>query len=249
MESLPLLFAFFFGAVGASFAGVVSERLHTGESWVKGRSRCNSCGRHLSVLDLVPVLSYLLFWGRCRTCGARVPMTYPCIEAVTGLAFMIGYASLGFSYAFLVFICASLLLAFIVYYDLRHTVIPRTASVLLVLLALMFTYIHSASLSEFGSALLSAGIFGGILFSFHFFSKGRAMGLADTPLVFALSLFSAPYALAGFLFSFWIGGIWGIGVLVGRRGGPKMGIEVPFAPFLTLGYLLAYFIQWNPFVL
>jgi prepilin signal peptidase PulO-like enzyme (type II secretory pathway) len=248
MEQLPLLIAFFFGAIVASFAGVVAERLHTGESWVRGRSHCNSCGRTLSVLDLLPVLSYLLFWGRCRTCGGRVPATYPVIEAFTGFAFAIGYASFGFSLPFPFFLLSFAVLAFIVYYDLRHTVIPRTASVLLIVFALLFSWVGTTSVVHLGEALLTAGIIGGGLFLFHALSKGRAMGLADAPLAFALSLLVAPYAVAGILFSFWIGGIWGIGVLVTRRGGPKMGIEVPFAPFLAAGFLLAYFIQWNPLV-
>lgn len=248
MEQVPLLIAFFFGAVVASFAGVVAERLYTGESWMRGRSRCNSCGRTLTMLDLVPVLSYLLFWGRCRTCGGRVPATYPSIEAFTGFGFVLGYASFGLSLAGLCFFASFSVLAFIVYYDLRHTVIPRIASALLVLFALAFSWLSSASLQEFGQTLLTAGIIGGALFLFHALSKGRAMGLADAPLAFALSLLVAPYAPAGLLFSFWIGGIWGIGVLVTRRGGPKMGIEVPFAPFLAAGFLLAYFIQWNPLV-
>lgn len=249
MEQLPLLVTFFLGAITASFAGVVAERLHTGEPWVRGRSRCNSCGRTLSGVDLIPVLSYLFFWGRCRTCGGRVPVTYPAIEAVTGFSFVMGYVSFGLSFSLAFFLLSVALLAFIVYYDLRHTVIPRTASVLLVFLALIFSWISTASLSEFGEALLTAGLIGGALFLFHVFSKGRAMGLADAPLAFSLSLLVAPYAFAGLLFSFWIGGIWGIGVLVTRRGGPKMGIEVPFAPFLALGFILAYFIQWNPLAL
>ncbi len=175
-----------------------------------------------------------------------MPATYPAIEAITGFSFAIGYASLGLSLPLVFFLAFTALLAFIVYYDLRHTVIPRTASALLALLALIFSWTSTASLSLFGEALLTAGIIGGALFLFHVLSKGRAMGLADGPLAFSLSLLAAPYAFTGLLFSFWIGGIWGIGVLVTRRGGPKMGIEVPFAPFLALGFILAYFIQWNP---
>jgi prepilin signal peptidase PulO-like enzyme (type II secretory pathway) len=53
----------------------------------------------------------------------------------------------------------------------------------------------------------------------------------------------------GILFSFWIGALFGIAVLLRRRGGPTMGIEVPFVPFLAAGFLLAFFTQWNPFPL
>ena len=82
----------------------------------------------------------------------------------------------------------------------------------------------------------------------HFFSRGRAMGLADAPLAFGLSLLVGQSALAGFIFSFWIGAVIGIALLAGRPSGSRMGVEVPFAPFLAAGFILAYFTQWNPFV-
>jgi prepilin signal peptidase PulO-like enzyme (type II secretory pathway) len=63
--------------------------------------------------------------------------------------------------------------------------------------------------------------------------------------VFALSLFVGSQAISGLLFSFWIGALFGIILLLVRRGGPTMGIEVPFVPFMALGYLLAYITQWN----
>jgi prepilin signal peptidase PulO-like enzyme (type II secretory pathway) len=72
------------------------------------------------------------------------------------------------------------------------------------------------------------------------------MGLGDTPVAFALSLLAGREAIAGVMFSFWIGAVIGILILVFRRGGPKMGIEVPFVPILAAGFLLALFSQWNP---
>lgn len=249
MDFIPLVGAFLFGSVIASFATVVAERLHTGESWVSGRSRCNSCGRHLTSRDLVPVFSWLLSGGRCRTCGGKVPGAYALIEGATGAAFMLAVYRLGFVPELALVLAFLSVLAFTVAYDVRHTVIPRTASMLLVLLSLSFAGYHALSLASFGEALLTAGIIGAGFFLFYALSRGRAMGLADAPLSFALSLLVAPYAVAGLLYSFWIGGVWGIGVLVTRRGGPRMGIEVPFAPFLAIGYLLAYLIQWNPLAL
>jgi prepilin signal peptidase PulO-like enzyme (type II secretory pathway) len=76
------------------------------------------------------------------------------------------------------------------------------------------------------------------------------MGLGDAPVAFSLALLvGSAYAFAGLIFSFWIGALFGIGLLLARRGGPTMGIEVPFVPFLAAGFLLAYFTQWNPFPL
>jgi len=75
------------GSLIGSFANVVVYRWPRGESVVRPRSRCPGCGRTLSPIDLVPVLSWLALRGRCRTCGARISPRYPAVEAGFALAF------------------------------------------------------------------------------------------------------------------------------------------------------------------
>jgi prepilin signal peptidase PulO-like enzyme (type II secretory pathway) len=88
-----------------------------------------------------------------------------------------------------------------------------------------------------------------VFFALHYVSGGRLMGFSDAPLVFALALLVGPAAIPGFAFSFWIGAVVGIFLLLGRPAGSRMGVEVPLAPFLAAGFLLAYFTSWNPFAL
>jgi leader peptidase (prepilin peptidase) / N-methyltransferase len=75
------------GSLIGSFANVVVYRWPRGESVVHPRSRCPGCGRTLSPIDLVPVLSWLALRGRCRTCGARISGRYPAVEAGFAVAF------------------------------------------------------------------------------------------------------------------------------------------------------------------
>lgn len=248
MNILLLLFFAWLGAIVASFAGVVAERLHTGTSFVTGRSRCNSCRRTLSVLDLFPVVGWLLSFGRCRTCGSRVPYLYPLVEAVLAFLFVLSYMTLSWSYALLFFLVSLTLLTIIVLYDLRHTVVPWKLSIPFFVCSLLFALASDPGLVRFSGTLFLAGAIGMGFFLLHVLSKGRAMGLGDAPIAFSLSLLVGRAAFPGLLFSFWIGAIVGILILVKRRGGPRMGIEVPFVPFLAVGYLLAYFTQWSPFV-
>ena len=72
----PLLLAPFIG----SFAGVLVRRLPAAEPVTAGRSRCESCGRQLTPLELVPIASFLALRGRCRTCGARIRPMHLAIE-------------------------------------------------------------------------------------------------------------------------------------------------------------------------
>jgi prepilin signal peptidase PulO-like enzyme (type II secretory pathway) len=241
-----LLVLFFLGAMTASFAGVVAGRLHTGESWVSGRSRCDSCNRTLKAADLVPVLSWIVFLGRCSTCRARVPFMYPAFEGAVGAVFVLMYSMLGFSAPLVPFLISIGILAFIVLYDLRHTIVPPISSFLLIFTALVTAFLSASTVTAFAHALICAALIGFAFFALYFFSRGRAMGLGDAPVAFALAVLVSPYAFAGLLFSFWSGAVIGIVLLLVKRGGPRMGLEVPFVPFLALGFLLAYFIQWNP---
>ncbi len=243
---VPLLPFALLGAITGSFVGVIAERLNTGQSFVTGRSRCNSCARPLGPRDLVPVFSWIIARGRCFTCGARVPWQYLVLELLLGSAFAYAYGAIGLTLALVPFLIALATLAFIVVYDLRHTIVPPTASVVLSLSALAYLLLQGLAGPFLGEALLTAGCIALFFFLMHVLSGGRAMGLGDAPVAFALSLLVFPYAVSGLLFSFWIGGLYGVIVLVSRRGGPRMGIEVPFVPFLAAGYLLAYLIEWNP---
>jgi prepilin signal peptidase PulO-like enzyme (type II secretory pathway) len=243
-----ILFPAFFllGAMLASLAGVIAARAYTGQAWARSRSRCDSCNVTLSPHDLVPVFSWLSSGGRCRTCGSKVSSVHLFGEVALGTAFAVSYTFLGLSTAFPVFLAALTVLMFAVLYDLRHTLVPVSASVSLVFLSGLYAYLATPNIASLSTALITAGAIGLFFLALHVFSRGRAMGLADAPIAFALSLLTAPYAFAGLLFSFWIGAVWGIAVLVGRRRRPTMGIEVPFVPFLALGFLLAFFVQWNP---
>ncbi|MDQ1299565.1 MAG: leader peptidase (prepilin peptidase) / N-methyltransferase [Patescibacteria group bacterium] len=229
---------------------VIAERLNTGQSWIQGRSACNSCSRELSALDLVPVFSWLCFKGRCRTCSALIPAAYAIGEATLGSLFVLAYLKLGLSLALIMILAAFAVLAFIVMYDLRHTVVPTTASTLLIVSSLGYALLTSGGNMHLGQTLLVAGVMGFLFFMVHFLSRGRAMGLGDSPVALALSLLTGgSLAIAGLLFSFWIGAVVGIAILVSRPKGHRMGIEVPFVPFLAAGYVLAYFTQWNPLLL
>lgn len=237
---------FILGALCASFTGVVAERLHTGQSWVSGRSRCNSCRSYLDARDLIPIFSWLASAGKCRQCRARIPGGYALSELALGVAFAASYHLFGLTPVLPFFLIALIILLFIVLYDLRHMIVPQGSSTLLLIFALVVALLRAPAPPALGLVLLTAGAISLFFFLLHVLSGGRAMGLGDAPVALALSLLAGTQALAGLLFSFWIGALYGIFVLSTRRGGPRMGIEVPFVPFLALGFLLALFTAWNP---
>jgi prepilin signal peptidase PulO-like enzyme (type II secretory pathway) len=245
----PLFAAFFFclGALLASFVGVVVARLNVGEPIARGRSRCDACGKPLGALDLVPILSWLAAGGRARCCGARVSAASTLGELAMGGLFLASYLALGLSWLLPLFLAALALLYALVRYDLAHQILPLAFLYPLLALALCYALFAAPSRAALLAALAVAAGEGLFLLAIYLFSRGRAMGLGDPPLIFALALLAAPRAIAGFAFSFWIGALIGIILVARGRGGVRMKSEVPLAPFLAAGFLLAYFLPWDPF--
>lgn len=83
------------GLLLGSFLGVLIDRVPRGESIVTPRSRCRRCGRLLNAVDLAPVAGYLLRRGRCGSCGARIPVAFPLLEAGSALTMLIPALTLG----------------------------------------------------------------------------------------------------------------------------------------------------------
>lgn len=249
---MPLLIGailFVLGAIIASFIGVVAGRLNTGQGFLTGRSRCDACGAELLPVALIPVLSYFLLGGKALCCGARLALLSPISEVLLGALFVGAYMSIGLIPALALFLFSLSVLLTLVLYDLAHQILPYPLLAVFVVASALTGFFLASSPSAFRYSLVVAFCIGLSLALIHFLSRGRAMGLADAPLAFALALLVGPVAISGFVFSFWIGAAIGIALLLRRPAGSRMGIEVPFAPYLSAGFLLAYFTQWNLFAL
>ncbi len=133
-------------------------------------------------------------------------------------------------------------------YDLAHHILPPILLVLFIVSSALVALLAPSHVGFFETGI-RASLIGLFFILIYLFSRGRAMGLADAPLAFGLALLVGPTALSGFLFSFWIGAVIGIFILLRRPVGSRMGVEVPFAPYLAAGFLLAYFTEWNIFAI
>jgi prepilin signal peptidase PulO-like enzyme (type II secretory pathway) len=240
------------GLIAGSFLNALSFRFHTGVSIMRGRSRCMRCGHVLSALDLVPVLSYLALRGRCRYCGVHISVQYPIVEAAASALSVGVYLTtpepLAYAYWFFVW----MLILFIVVYDIRHTVIPWSCSLLLIALALVYVYATHAVLPNliFAGPLLAAPL---LLVSL--ISQGRWMGWGDG--VFELSLGWLLGLFQGFsalMIGIWSGALVGVLLVLTPRiasrkskWGFTMRSELPFAPFLALGVAICYFFHVDLF--
>ena len=122
---MALLTAALFGLVIGSFLNVCIYRLPRDQSIVWPASRCTTCGREISWFENIPVLSYAILRGRCRTCGDRISLMYPLVEIVTAGVFVAVAAAFGLSWLLpirLLFGCAMIVLLVI---DLQHQILPN----------------------------------------------------------------------------------------------------------------------------
>lgn len=114
-----------FGAVIGSFLNVVIHRLPRGESVVFPNSRCPACGAAIGAFDNIPLVSYAILRGRCRSCRAPISARYPAVELLTALLFATVTWHDGLTVALpfdLVFVSALLALVFI---DAEHMLLPN----------------------------------------------------------------------------------------------------------------------------
>src|SRR3954454_2181075 len=113
------------GLVIGSFLNVVAYRLPRGESIVKPRSRCTTCGTEVRALDNIPLVSWLALRGRCRHCSAQISARYPVVELVTGVVFALVALARGPHLELLIDLPFAAMLIAVADIDLEHRIVPN----------------------------------------------------------------------------------------------------------------------------
>jgi leader peptidase (prepilin peptidase) / N-methyltransferase len=235
-----------FGLVIGSFLNVVIYRVPAGESVVHPRSRCPSCGTQLGALDNVPVVSWVVLRGKCRTCASPISPRYPGVELLTGVLFAITAWRLGWDPAlpaFLVWVAVLVALSFI---DLDTFTLPRKiiyAGAVAGVVLLGAAALVNGELRGPAEAVAGALIGFGVLFVIHVISP-RGMGFGDVRLAGLLGLYlgwiELPLVAVGLFLAFLFASVVGISLMLAKRKGRKD--RVPFGPFLALGALVAVWV-------
>lgn len=261
MLAFAYIIAFIFGTVIGSFLNVVLYRYHTGMSFFGGRSRCPCCNCVLAPRDLIPIVSFILARGHCRYCGSRISFRYPAIELATGVLFTIVLWK--FAPAITMVVLGWVIAAFLVLiagYDIRHKIIPDTFAYTLAAIGFFFVVMFDPvtlfiRIPDF-LTLLSGPILAAPLALLFLVSDGRWMGLGDAKLQLGLGWIVGFWSgLSALVLAFWIGAVWGIALLAISRvrtfAGAQysMKSELPFGPFLIIGFLLVWLFGLDVFEL
>jgi leader peptidase (prepilin peptidase)/N-methyltransferase len=242
------------GVVVGSFLNVCIDRLPLRKSLLSPPSHCDTCQHRLSLVDLVPLLSYLWLRGRCRYCGARIPLRVPLVELLGGVVFFLSYWYFGLTVRFGItaFWCCVFLV--IIFIDWEHKLILNKVTYPMAVLALVilaFDVLSPGSVLPGGLSFLPAdkpailsGVIGGAVglgfFLLIFFITPRGMGLGDVKLACLIGLVTGwPIAVVALLLGIFLGGIVALLLLSLRLKGRKE--PIPYGTFLAIGTIIALF--------
>ena len=231
-------FAFLFGMIGGSFVGVVAHRVPRRESIVGPRSRCDRCQTTIAAYDNIPVLSWLLLRGRCRSCGESIPARYPLVELVMGTLFaatvLVFHDDPGSMAMGLVLVSV---LTAITLTDLERRVIPNPIMAVAAVAGIAIAAATDPGLLP--ERLISAAAAGGFLL-IAAVAYPAGMGMGDVKLAGVMGLYLGTAVAPALLIAMLAGAAVGVWMIV-REGVSARKRGIPFGPFLAGGAVVGLF--------
>lgn len=233
---------FIFGLLWGSFANVVIHRWPLGESFVLGRSRCPGCKKTIAWWDNIPVFSFILLGGKCRSCRMSISYRYPLVELLMGTLFALIFLWFGWSWItleYLIFVFGLVVVSFI---DLDHMLLPDVFTLSGVVIGLIGAALNPerAFLDAFFGVLVGGGLLWAVAILYYSWRKEEGLGGGDIKLLAwigaVLGLKSIPVVI---LFASLWGSFFGLALALFRGAG--MRTAIPFGPYLALGALFYIF--------
>lgn len=234
-----LIVLFMFGAVFGSFFYVVGSRLPKNESILKPGSHCEYCNHELKWYELIPIISYLIQFGKCRKCKKHITFTYCLIEIVTGLLFVIAYMLYGISYEFFAALILFSLLILIFVSDFKYMIILDSPLVIASILILGLKWCYFG-FKTFGLSLISGILIFGLMFLIlkigNWVFKKESLGGGDVKLSFVIGVvLGFKLSLAALILSSFLAFPYAFAVVY--LGNKK---ELPFGPFLAAALTIVF---------
>ena len=225
------------GLIAGSFLNVVIHRVPLRQSVVWPASHCPACGEPIEPRDNVPLLSYVVLRGRCRSCKARISARYPLVEALTGALFAGAAYEFGLGLDLLSALALILALIALAGTDLEHRLLPNAIVGPAALVGFTLSVLDSPE--RWWVYLVSALAVAGGLFALAFAYPG-GMGMGDVKMGGMLGAFLGPYAALAVFLGALCGAITG-GLLM-AAGKMQRRHALPFGVFMALGGIVALFV-------
>ena len=205
------------------------------------RSRCPSCGKQITALQNIPVLSYLLLRGKCANCQSTISLRYPLIEFFTALLTAMVAWRFGFGWEALAAVLLTWSFIAISVIDFDHHIIPDSISLPLVWVGLALSLFHPVANAEVLFIEPKTAIIGALagylsLWSvyqlFKMLTGKEGMGYGDFKMLAVVGAWLGwQMILPVILFSAIVGAVTGIMLIVIQ--GRDRSTPIPFGPYLA----------------
>lgn len=239
-----------FGLAFGSFANVVIWRFPRGESLSQPASHCPVCETPIEWRDNIPVVSWLLLRGRCRTCGTAISARYPTVELLSAVLWVFAGVIFGVSWQTAAAVFFFYVLMLITFIDADIMRIPNALVALLVVVGLACSVaaqllgVPIVPLVPLGSgvfaspvatslvgAAVSSGFSLAVALAYSWVRKTRGFGMGDVKLLAAIGVFLGAYGLLALFVGSVMGAVYGMALA--RREGGSLQTKFPFGPFLA----------------
>lgn len=259
MEIFYSICVFLYGLLFGSFFNVVGYRIPNNLSIVKPRSFCPKCKHQLEWYELIPLVSFLIQKGKCRSCKCKISAFYPIIELLTGILFLISYLFFGFSSSFAFAILLSSFLVIVIVSDFNYLIISDEVTIFFSVSSVILQF------CLFGIEMgISAIVYGIFMFSMMYvimmlgnkIMKEESLGGGDVKLMFfvgtimsivnpiSFTNFSTYALLINSFFEIFLSSCLAIPVAIINYFSKKERM-VPFGPFILLAALIIYLTSFN----
>jgi leader peptidase (prepilin peptidase)/N-methyltransferase len=232
MEKIIIIIVF--GFAWGSFLNVLIYRIPRDMSLIKPASSCPQCKKKIKVYDNIPIISYLTLGGKCRYCKAKIPFSYPLVEFLTPLCFILIYSQHQLSFLFFascLFASAMIVLGFI---DFYHMIIPDEITMPGLVLALVYSFFREdVNLTQ---ALIGAVSGAGFLLlvygAYLLLRKKEGLGMGDVTMMLLIGAYLGwRQAFFTLVLASFVGALVGVAVIFLRK--KDFQHSLPFGTFLA----------------
>lgn len=236
-ETFYNIIFFIFGAVMGSFYHVLATRLSCDESIISPPSHCKSCNHKLSWYENIPIISYLIQKGKCRSCKTKIPFSCLASELVCGTLFAVCFHSFGFSPKLVIGLIFISSLITVIISDIEYMIILDEvlifSSLVIIVLDIIFFGLEQAAYNIYAGVGAFLGMYAIKILGDKLFKK-ESLGGGDIKLMFLFGLvIGFPLAICTIFLATFIAFPIALIIMITDKEN-----VIPFGPFLSMAAIL-----------
>ncbi len=238
------IIVFILGSIWGSFANVCIHRLPIGESIVIKRSYCPKCNEKIKWFNNIPLISFLILGGKCKSCKSGIDKRYFIVELTSVINFLFIYHFFSLSITSILLAMLSIFFIIIFFIDLKHYIIPNALTFPLMIIGLVKSFDPNLNINLFPNYLnsLIGGILGYlviwlIILFYKKIKNKEGMGLGDAKLLSAIGFW---FGWVSIPFIIFLSSIIALIVVTPSliNKSKEMSSQIPFGPYLVIGCVL-----------